>query len=85
MAVKNGTECQTIPPATMKVFHLYILIAGRREGKKRMESERGKRGVRWREERREGRKEKEREGSREGKERRREGGSEEEEEGRAGR
>ena len=44
MAVKNGTECQTIPPATMKVFHLYILIAGRREGKKRMESERGKRG-----------------------------------------
>ena len=44
MAVKNGTECQTIPPATMEVFHLYILIAGRREGKKRMESERGKRG-----------------------------------------
>ena len=31
MAVKNGTERQTIPPATVKVFDLHILIAGRRE------------------------------------------------------
>lgn len=61
MAVNDGTERQTIPPATVKVCHLHIVIAGRREGGERG-SVGGRREREEREERRKGGKEKGREG-----------------------
>ena len=64
MAVKNGTERKTIPPATMKVFHLHVVIAGRR-GRGR-EGEGRQRRVEGREGGREGEGEREVEGEREG-------------------